>query len=145
MDVATVRRRTVAVVQIPLDIPGETRSGFPGCGDTVEARRVRIPALRVGGTGVAPGDSFNFHHHPNQEEVIYVTEGSLEGWVDEEKTIMRAGDSLVLPPGTVHACFNVSDQTTKMVVVLSPKIETEEMGFELVDVSSEEPWASLRQ
>ena len=21
----------------------------------------------------APGDAFNFHHHPNQEEVLYVT------------------------------------------------------------------------
>lgn len=92
----------------------------------------------------APGDAFNFHHHPNQDEVLYMTEGSLEAWVEKEKTTISAGDSLVLPPGTVHACFNVSETTARMVVVLSPKIETEELGFEIVDVSGEEPWASLR-
>lgn len=101
--------------------------------------------LILGDLFFTPGDAFNFHHHPNQEEALYMTEGSLEAWIEEEKTTIGVGDALVLPPGTVHACFNVSDKTAKMIVVLSPKIETEEMGFELVDVSSEEPWASLRE
>ena len=92
-----------------------------------------------------PGDAFNFHHHPNQEEVLYMAEGRLEAWVEDEKTTIGVGDALVLPAGTIHACFNVSDATAKMVVTLSPKIETEEMGFELVDVNGEEPWASLRE
>ena len=39
----------------------------------------------------APGDAFNFHHHPNQEEVLYVTEGSLEAWVDlRDASALRA-------------------------------------------------------
>ena len=92
----------------------------------------------------APGDGFNFHHHPNQEEVLYMSEGSVEAWVEREKRTIVAGDALVLPAGLVHACFNVSDEVAKMVVVLSPKIETEELGFELVDVSGDEPWASAR-
>lgn len=92
----------------------------------------------------APGDGFNFHHHPNQEEVLYLMEGTLEVWVEKDKATMSPGDTLYFPAGSVHAAFNVSDRPAKMYVVLSPPIPSEELKFELVDVSGEEPWASLR-
>jgi hypothetical protein len=42
----------------------------------------------------------------------------------------------------VHASFNVSDQVARLLAVLSPSVGTE--GYELVDVSGQEPWASIR-
>lgn len=92
----------------------------------------------------APGDGFNFHHHPHQEEVLYLMEGSLEAWVGQEKHTMNKGDTMYLPPGAVHANFNVSEQEARMFVVLTPVIESEELGLELVDVSEEAPWNALR-
>ena len=91
-----------------------------------------------------PGDAFNFHHHPNQEEVLYLMEGELEAWVEDERSKLRSGDFMHLPAGVVHACFNDSDKDAKMIVALSPRIAGEELGLELVDDSEEEPWASLR-
>ena len=90
------------------------------------------------------GDGFNFHHHPRQEEIIYVTDGRIEAWLEREKAILGAGDFLVAPPGTIHACFNVEDETAKVFVVLSPTLEDAEDGWEMVDVGGDEPWSSLR-
>ena len=92
----------------------------------------------------APGDGFNFHEHPNQTEVLYLMAGSLEAWIEEEKRTIQAGDTLFLPAGTVHACFNVSAAEARMFVILAPAIASEELGFELVDRSGEAPWNALR-
>ena len=39
-------------------------------------------ALTVATATLAPGQQHSFHRHPNQEEVIYVTAGQLEQWVE---------------------------------------------------------------
>ena len=102
---------------------------------------------------LGPNDAFNFHQHPRQDEVIYVVDGSMEGWVEQENTTLGPGDVIVAPAGTVHACFNASDQPLKLFIVLSPLLpdvdEDFEMhdgyGWEMVDVSGEEPGSTLRQ
>ena len=42
----------------------------------------------------------------------------------------------------VHASFNVSDRNAKILAILGPCIGAE--GYELVGVSTLEPWAHLR-
>ena len=46
-----------------------------------------------------PGKSHAFHRHPNQEEVIYVLEGELEQWVEDERRLLRAGDAVIVSRG----------------------------------------------
>ncbi len=89
-----------------------------------------------------PACEHNFHKHPNQEEVIYVVEGEIEQWVDQEKRILRPGDSAFIGADVVHASFNASKQNAKLLAILSPSIGPG--GYELVDVAHREPWASLR-
>lgn len=89
-----------------------------------------------------PGLGHNFHVHPNQEEVICVLEGEIEQWVDRENRTLAAGDSAFIGPGVVHASFNTTDQRARALAILGPSIGAD--GYELVDVSAEEPWASLR-
>jgi len=56
------------------------------------------------------------------------------------------------PAGTVHANFNVSHQPVKLLNILSPLVPgvseerrmTETHGWEMIDVSNEQPWAGLR-
>ena len=50
-----------------------------------------------------PGKCHDFHRHPGQEEVIYVIEGSIEQWLLDEKQVLAAGDSVVIPASAVHA------------------------------------------
>jgi quercetin dioxygenase-like cupin family protein len=89
-----------------------------------------------------PGKSHDFHYHPGQEEVIYVVEGTIEQWVERESTTLSPGDGVVIPADAVHATFNVTDRPATILAILSPAVEGD--GYAAVDVSGDEPWASLR-
>jgi quercetin dioxygenase-like cupin family protein len=54
----------------------------------------------------APGAAFPKHTHPG-EEIIYVLEGTLEYEVEgKPPVVLKAGDVLFIPAGTVHAARN---------------------------------------
>ena len=88
------------------------------------------------------GKCHDFHRHPGQEEVIYVIEGTIEQWLEQEKSILTAGDSVVIPADAVHATFNDGDAPARILAILSPAVG--EDGYGVEDMASVEPWASLR-
>jgi quercetin dioxygenase-like cupin family protein len=88
-----------------------------------------------------PGTAHAFHLHPGREEVLWVFEGQGEQWVEQEKRLLRPGDSAFIPPGTVHGIYNDSQQLLRFLAVLSP---AESPAPLLIDVQHEEPWRSLR-
>ena len=90
-----------------------------------------------------PGKGHDFHTHPDQEEMIIVTAGQIEQWIEQSSQMLGPGDSVYIDKGVVHASFNVGTETAYLEVVLGPAAG--ESGYELVDVSAEEPWKSLRQ
>jgi quercetin dioxygenase-like cupin family protein len=103
-----------------------------------------------GSTGIAaieatfnPGGAHAFHTHPGQEEVIFVLEGVIEQWIERERQILGVGDVAVIPEGVVHATYNVGAVGARILAILSPCVG--ESGYGAVDVSGEEPWASLRE
>jgi quercetin dioxygenase-like cupin family protein len=89
-----------------------------------------------------PGFGHDFHKHPEQDEMIIVKAGQIEQWIGQERTILEVGDSVYLDANVVHASFNVGSETAHLQVILAPAVGDE--GYQLVDVSSEQPWASLR-
>lgn len=99
--------------------------------------------LTVIEVSILPGQGHDFHKHPDQEEVIYVMSGRVEQWLEQENQELADGDSLFIPADTVHASFNCGDTPARLLAILGPCVG--DAGYELVDVASEEPWASLRQ
>jgi quercetin dioxygenase-like cupin family protein len=89
-----------------------------------------------------PTFGHDFHKHPQQDELITVLAGTIEQWIEGEKQVLEVGDSVYLDKNVVHASFNVGDVPARMFVVLAPSVGEE--GYQLVDVSSEEPWSGLR-
>jgi quercetin dioxygenase-like cupin family protein len=89
-----------------------------------------------------PGQGHDFHTHPDQEEMIIVTSGQIEQWIERESQVLEPGDSVYIDKGVVHASFNTGSDTAYLQIVLGPAVG--EGGYELVDVSADEPWASLR-
>ena len=90
-----------------------------------------------------PGQGHDFHHHPNQEEMIFIRSGKIEQWIGEERRELTTGDVAFIPQGVVHASFVApDDEPVKIVVVLGPSHGAD--GYEAIDKSTEEPWASLR-
>jgi quercetin dioxygenase-like cupin family protein len=98
--------------------------------------------LTVMDVTLAPGQGHDFHKHPDQEEVIVVQTGEVEQWLEQEKTTLAPGEAVFIAPGTVHASFNVGSEPARLTVALAPCAG--EGGYELVDVSGEEPWRSAR-
>ena len=91
---------------------------------------------------LSPGGGHNFHKHPDQEEVIYVIEGTVEQWLRDEKQMLSSGDSVFIPADVVHASFNTSDAPAKLLAILGPCVSDE--GYQLVEVADEAPWNTLR-
>ena len=90
----------------------------------------------------SPGFGHNFHKHPDQEEVIYVIEGEVEQWLEQNKQVLKPGDSIFIPADVVHASFNVSDKPVKVLAILAPCVTA--AGYVSVEMSEQEPWKSLR-
>ena len=99
--------------------------------------------LTVINVTLAPGMGHNFHHHPDQEEVIFVVAGEVEQWVDRDRRVLGRGDSAFLPAGTVHASFNVGSSEANIVAILGPCVG--QTGYEVVEVAGEAPWRGLRR
>jgi quercetin dioxygenase-like cupin family protein len=57
----------------------------------------------------APGSSFPRHKHPG-EEIIYVTQGTLEYEVAGKWVTVKAGEVLFVPDGIVHAARNAGSE-----------------------------------
>lgn len=88
-----------------------------------------------------PGEAHNFHHHPSNEEAIYVLEGQVEQWVDTQKQVLNPGDVAHIPAGVVHGTFNVGSTDAVILAILSPANQPDPIT---VDVSTEAPWSSMR-
>lgn len=74
-----------------------------------------------------PGISFGNHRHPG-EEIIYVIEGVFEYQVEGKPVILKAGEVLFLPPGTIHSAKNIgtgkaSELATYIVKKGEPLVE----------------------
>ncbi len=83
-----------------------------------------------------------FHHHPRQEEVLYVVSGMVEQWLEKEKRLLGPGDGIFIPPGVVHASFNAGDGPARFIAILGPCVG--DAGYEAIEVADRAPWNSLR-
>ena len=83
-----------------------------------------------------------FHTHPTREELIYIISGKAEQWVGREHRILKAGEMAFIPQGEVHGTYNPFDEKLVFLAILAPS-NAPEPG--IVDVSAQEPWASIRK
>jgi quercetin dioxygenase-like cupin family protein len=90
---------------------------------------------------IEPGGAHAFHTHPTREEIIYVLSGRAEQWVGTQRRDLGAGDTAFIPRGEVHGTYNLGTEPLIFLAILSPA-HAEDPA--LVDVSTEEPWCSLR-
>jgi quercetin dioxygenase-like cupin family protein len=90
-----------------------------------------------------PGGGHDFHRHPGQEEMIIVKRGQITQYLERESTLLGVDDSVFIEEDLVHASFNEGDEPAVLQVIIAPSLG-EGSGYGLMDVSSEEPWASLR-
>ena len=89
-----------------------------------------------------PGRSHPFHTHPTREEIIYILSGRAEQWIGREHRILGPGEMVLVPKGEVHGTYNPFRERLVFLAILAPANAPDPA---IVDVSREEPWASLRK
>jgi len=62
------------------------------------------------------------HSHSNNEEIVYVLEGTLRYSVGGEKRDLKPGESMHTPRGIVHEFSNPFSGVARALIVLSPDI-----------------------
>ena len=66
-----------------------------------------------------PGPPPHLHH--NLEESFLITEGEVEFMIDGAIRVVKAGESVDLPPNTLHTFKNSGSAICKWVNIYSPK------------------------
>ncbi|HLX14910.1 MAG TPA: cupin domain-containing protein [Bradyrhizobium sp.] len=70
---------------------------------------------------VAPGNGAPTHSHP-VEEVLTVRAGEAEMWIDQERLVVTAGQSLIVPARRKHGFRNSGNVTLHLHAVLASSI-----------------------
>jgi quercetin dioxygenase-like cupin family protein len=76
--------------------------------------------------------------------MIIVKRGRITQYLERESTQLGPEDSVFIEADVVHASFNEGGETADLQVIIAPSLG-EGSGYGLVDVSGEEPWASVRK
>jgi len=59
-------------------------------------------------------------HNQDQEEVYFIVEGEGEMCLGEERSTVRSGQAVYIPPGTFHQLTNTSDRPMVMIYCYGP-------------------------
>jgi uncharacterized cupin superfamily protein len=97
--------------------PGDTETFGTG---TALGRKFGLKRVAVNYEVLAPGDRSSWPHaHSEEEELIFILEGTPQIWIDGVVYDLKPGDCVGLPPGTGHAhtLINNSDKDVKGIVV----------------------------
>lgn len=70
---------------------------------------------------ISPGNGAPTHSHP-VEEVLTVREGEAEMWLGERRAVLKAGQSLIVPKGSMHGFRNCGTATLHIHAVLASAI-----------------------
>jgi quercetin dioxygenase-like cupin family protein len=89
--------------------------------------------LELSPNGHVPGS----HVHPFQEERFEVVKGTMKFKKGLRTVTAKAGETVVVPPGTVHRFANRSDTTAHVRVEVRPALKMEELFEAAVALAQE--------
>jgi quercetin dioxygenase-like cupin family protein/type 1 glutamine amidotransferase len=72
--------------------------------------------MTVGRATIPAGQANPAHWHPNCDEVLFVQQGHIMHRVGDKEYEMRAGDTVVIPEGTVHNARNIGKEDAILMV-----------------------------
>jgi len=78
------------------------------------------------------------HRHPNAEEIMYILSGRGVTGVNDQETVVTAGDTIWVPKGAVHWFSNPFDEPCEFVFLYT-KSSLAKAAYELV--AAERPHA----
>jgi quercetin dioxygenase-like cupin family protein len=67
------------------------------------------------------------HVHPHQEETFHVLSGTVGFKAGRDRIIAKAGDTVIVHPGTVHRFWNEGDDDARFLCEVRPSLGFEEL------------------
>ena len=109
----------------------DTADGFiTDDGSTIHelAGRVSLPTANqsLAQATLEVGGETTEHFHIEAEEIYYLTSGSGRLRVGEDESEVRAGDCIVIAPGTPHKLWNTADVPLTLLCCCSPPYRHED-------------------
>jgi mannose-6-phosphate isomerase-like protein (cupin superfamily) len=105
---------------------------------TADGSTIReLCGLPTGGTvnqslaeaSLEPGQATERHYHAETEEIYFVLEGEGELELDGERTPVRPGDAVPIPPGARHQIVNVGQGQLRILCCCAPPYRHEDTFF----------------
>ncbi|HEB60111.1 MAG TPA: cupin domain-containing protein [Gammaproteobacteria bacterium] len=75
---------------------------------------------------VAPGETTLLHRHHVSEEIYFIRQGSGHMQLGDEAFEVRAGDAILIPPGTPHCIRNNGKETLHILCMCAPAYSHED-------------------
>lgn len=75
---------------------------------------------------VPPGGETVEHYHRRSEEIYYFTAGAGRMRLGDEEAEVRAGDMVVIPPGTRHKLWNTGSEPLVLLCCCAPPYSHED-------------------
>jgi quercetin dioxygenase-like cupin family protein len=72
--------------------------------------------MTVGQATISPGKFNPPHWHPNCDEILHVVSGHIMHRVGDKEYEMHAGDTVVIPQGTIHNARNIGNKDAVLMV-----------------------------
>ncbi len=69
---------------------------------------------------VVPGGGPPPHTHSQEDELLYVQQGTLSVQVGDKALNVSVGDFVLMPRGVMHSFTNVGQETAKLLMVATP-------------------------
>ena len=69
---------------------------------------------------VSPGVKTQAHRHQKSEELYHISQGSGRMALGERTFNVEVGDTVLIPPGTLHSIENISNEPLKILCCCSP-------------------------
>jgi mannose-6-phosphate isomerase-like protein (cupin superfamily) len=81
---------------------------------------------RLAEASVPVGGETAEHHHPGTEELYYFTAGAGRMRLGEDEAEVKAGDCVVIPPGTPHKLWNTGAESLVLLCCCAPAYSDED-------------------
>ncbi|PTT41535.1 cupin domain-containing protein [Chryseobacterium sp. HMWF028] len=71
------------------------------------------------------GTSERLHYHKVAEQFFYILKGEAVMYINEEKFLIKQGESISIAPGSAHFIFNESSEEIEFLVVSNPTTDND--------------------
>ncbi|MCT2407335.1 cupin domain-containing protein [Chryseobacterium antibioticum] len=77
-----------------------------------------------------PGTAEKLHFHNTAEQVFYILKGEAVLDINDERFLVKAGESISVQPGSKHFISNESQDEVEFLVISSPSTHNDRIEIE---------------